>query len=197
VIELYDLPASGNCYRVRLMLALAGVPCRRVILEHGGIAHNEQVGRLNRLREVPVLCDGPVVLRDSQAMLVYIAARYAPDWLPAAPADLAGIQQWLSFSANEIQNGPRYARAITLGLVPGDRQHYLNATLRVLSYLEAHLQGRRWLHADQPTIADVACHPYLCNVEQAGIDMAAYPNIAAWLAALAAMPGYLAFTANP
>ena len=41
-----------------------------------------------------------------------------------------------------------------------------------------------------PTIADLSLCGYLFWPDQIGMDRADYPNIAAWLARIAALPGY-------
>ena len=187
MIELYEIPTSGNSYRVRLMLGLIGCEYRSIVIEGHG---DTRVGALNPLGEAPVLVDDALVLRDSQAMLCYLARRYAPEWLPVEPAALGAIHQWLSLAANEIQHGPRMARAITLGIVPGDLAAARTRSLRVLELLEQRLGTRQWLECDRPTIADVACYPYVWNAGEGGIEMARFPAARAWLARITALPGY-------
>jgi glutathione S-transferase len=194
MIQLYDLPPSGNCYRVRLMLALLALAYERVVLRHvAGRFDNEAVAKLNPLAEVPVLVDGDAVLRDSQAILLYLALRYGPRWTAAEPGPAAAITQWLSFSANEVQNGPRYARAIKKGMIQGDLSHYQRIATRALGVLERRLIGRTWLELERPSIADVACYPYICNAEEGGLDMQSCPAVRTWLTRVEALPGFVAF----
>ena len=51
--------------------------------------------RLNPLGQSPGLTDGPAVIADSNAILVYLAARYAPDggWMPRDPLGAAQVQR--------------------------------------------------------------------------------------------------------
>jgi glutathione S-transferase len=145
----------------------------------------------NPLGEVPVLVDGDLTLRDSQAILVYLAAAYGPHWLPATPAGLGAVTQWLSFAANEIQNGSRLARAIKQGY-PGDFHAARKRARRVLQHVDRHLaSGRLWLEGDRPSVADIACYPYLSTPADADIDLADYPAVARWAADVAALPGYI------
>lgn len=202
MITFYDLPSSGNSYRVRLMLALAGVSFKKI--SAGGASADEesdaihaQVAELNGLAEFPVMTDDDLVLRDSNAMLVYIATRYAKEWLPASASGLALIQQWLSVASNEVQNGPRYARAITLGMVPGDAEPFRAKTYRLLKFLDRHLCGREWLELGQTTIADVACFPYVSNAHEGGVETSEFRNIARWLNNVRQLPGYIEFDLSP
>jgi glutathione S-transferase len=59
-----------------------------------------------------VLVDGDAVLADSNAILVYLAKRYAAGsaWLPEDPLGAARVQRWLSLAAGEIAYGPASAR---------------------------------------------------------------------------------------
>ena len=108
-MKLYDLELSGNCYKVRLFAGLAGIPLEIEAVDFLGGAHKRSpVIDLNPWGELPVLQDGEVVLRDSQAILVYLAVRYAGErWLPRDAAGMAQVAQWLSTAANEVQNGDR------------------------------------------------------------------------------------------
>ena len=60
--------------------------------------------------------DGEVTLHDSNAILVYLAARYDTDrsWYPTDARAQAEIQIWLSKAANELANGPAAARLVTV-----------------------------------------------------------------------------------
>ncbi len=113
-MKLYDLVLSGNCYKVRLFAALAHVPLEIVPVDFLAGEHKRSpLIDLNPWGELPILVDGEVVLRDSQAILVYLAQKYAaPQWLPRDAAGLAAVVQWLSTAANEVQNGPASARLV-------------------------------------------------------------------------------------
>ncbi|MEQ1667935.1 MAG: glutathione S-transferase N-terminal domain-containing protein, partial [Sulfuriferula sp.] len=77
MMVLYEFPLSGNCHKVRLMLSLLGLPYRSVVLNR---EQREQKSAaflaINPYGQVPVLQDGELVLRDSQAILVYLAQQY-------------------------------------------------------------------------------------------------------------------------
>ena len=107
MIQLYDIELSGNCYKVRLMLSLLGLEYERVpIALNKGEHKTEEFLKLNPLGQVPVLRDGDVVIRDAQAILVYLARRYgSEDWLPGEAEPMSKVVQWLSVAANEIQHG--------------------------------------------------------------------------------------------
>ena len=111
MIKLYDYWLSGNCHKVRLMLSI-------LKLEHELIPINikelEQKSldflQLNPFGMVPVLIDGAEVLRDSQAILFYLGMKYGEDWLPRETVAMSKVVQWLSTSAQDIQNSLAAAR---------------------------------------------------------------------------------------
>lgn len=197
-VKLYQIHDSANCYRVRLMLGLLGLAAETIEIDHaGGALERSEFRALNPFGEVPVLVDGETRLRDSQAILVYLARRYgAPHWLPLGAADLARVQQWLSFAANEIQNGPRLARGIVLFGRAGNFEAAMRAARRALALLDGHLAGRSWLETDWPTVADVACYPYTSRMGDAGIALADYPALSAWLRRVEALDGFVTLEAR-
>lgn len=107
-MKLYDLDLSGNCYKVRLFCALAKIPVDLVSVDFMGGEHKApKILAMNPLGELPIVQDGELTLRDSQAILFYLASKYGGEaWLPKDPAHDAKVMQWLSTSANEVQQGP-------------------------------------------------------------------------------------------
>ena len=86
LMRLYDYSASGNCYKVRLLLAQLGLPYERVPVDiFAGDTLTEEFGRLNPARSTPVLVrDGEPPLAESNAILLHLAEG------TRAPADRAG-----------------------------------------------------------------------------------------------------------
>lgn len=192
-MKLYDLELSGNCYKVRLFAALAQIPLEIVAVDFLAGEHKQQpLIELNPWGEIPILVDGGVVLRDSQAILVYLAARYAGEtWLPRDAAGMAEVMQWLSTSANEVQNGPASARLVDKFGYAIDKADTLKRSARILPLLEAHLARHQWLALERPTIADCAVFPYVALAPEGGVSLSDYPNIRQWLNRFKALPHFL------
>jgi glutathione S-transferase len=191
--RLYDLELSGNCYKVRLFAALAGIPLEIVAVDFMAGEHKKPpLIDLNPLGQLPILTDGEVVLRDSQAILVYLARRYAAaSWLPQDPAEQALVSQWLSTAANEIQHGPATARLVDKFGFPFDKAAALAKADFILPLLDRHLASREWLELGHPTIADTAVFPYVALAGEGGISLEPYPHIRAWIARIKALPNFL------
>lgn len=205
-MKLYDLELSGNCYKVRLFAALAQIPLDITAVDFVDGAHRRSpLIELSPWGEIPVLVDGKVVLRDAQAILVYLATQYAGDtWLPRDATGMAEVMQWLSTAANEVQNGPAAARLVdkfgyTAGKADMDKFGYaidkadtLMRSSRILPKIEAHLASHPWLALGRPTIADCAVFPFVALAHEGGVSLSDYPNIRQWLGRVKALPNFLA-----
>jgi len=193
MLKLYDFTLSGNCYKVRLMMALLN-------LEHELVSINVKNGEqktpeflnLNQWGQVPVLVDGDLVLRDSQAILVYLARHYGGEsWLPNDAEAMSLVMQWLSTAVHDIQQGFAAARVYHLF---GRQLDIETATARaygVLKVMNQHLAQRQWLELNCPTIADIACFPYIALAEDGKISLANYPYVVDWITRVKQLPGYV------
>ncbi|MGR9088274.1 MAG: glutathione S-transferase family protein [Gammaproteobacteria bacterium] len=193
MITLYDMSLSGNCHKVRLLLSFLALPYQtRPVNLAGGEQRSPDHLQRNPFGQVPVLDDDGLTVRDSQAILVYLAKRYGGEsWWPNDAFRLAQIAAWLSTAANEIANGPatlrlhhKFGRTI-------DVLKARQAADKVLGIIDRHLESRDWLAGDTPSIADIAVYPYLALAPEGGIDIGAYPNIVAWFQRIRSMPGYV------
>jgi glutathione S-transferase len=194
MMKFYNVGASGNAYKVRILLALLRVPHEVVLLDLAKREHKTpEFLRLNPRGEVPVIEDAGAVVWDSGACLVYLARKHGGErWLPTAPAPMAEVMQWLSLAASEIQFGLQYARR---GLM---QKRWTAGTLEqnhaiarvALTAIEQRLKKNEWLALDRATIADVACFSYVESAPESGIPLDAYPNISAWLERCMALPDW-------
>jgi glutathione S-transferase len=193
IMKLYDLEPSGNCYKVRLFCALAGIPLELYSTDFMAGEHKTpKFLAMNALGEVPILDDDGYILRDSQAILVYLASKYASEaWLPKDPAHSGKVMQWLSTAANKVQHGPGDARLVDLFGYKLNKVTAVANSDKLLPVFEAHLGKNNWLEMGHVTIADIACYPYIGLSHQGGVSLEPYPNIRAWIARIKALPNYI------
>jgi glutathione S-transferase len=192
-MKLYDRDVSGNCYKVRLFLALLGMPYEKVAVDTAaGANRTPEFLKLNPRGQIPVLDDGGKVFWDSTAILVYVARRYGGErWLPGDPEGMAEVTQWLALAQNEILFGLARARAIRLFNRPGNLEEFQKLGRRALDVLEPRLAGHDWLALDHCTIADVACYPYVGLAPQGEISLEPYAAVRRWIERVRALPGYV------
>jgi len=142
--------------------------------------------------EVPTLVDGDVAIRDSQAILVYLASRYGGAcWWPQDPVRLARIVGWLSTAANEIAAGPSSLRLHRKWARPVDVPRAERVTAAALQVIDGVLAQTRWLAGDEASIADLAVYPYLALSPEGDVDIASHANILRWFGDVRRLDGYV------
>lgn len=191
-MKLYDNPISGNCYKVRLLLALLGKEYETEFVDsvNGGTKKPAFLA-ISPRGLIPVLEDVGERIADSMAILLYLARRYGRDWLPEEPLAEARVMEWLAVAADELQSGAAQARRIKKLGVAGDLTRAQMHAECGLSLLERRLETHDWLAADRPTIADIACYPYVALLPEGGVPLDPYPPIRDWIARIEALPGYV------
>ncbi|WP_426207460.1 glutathione S-transferase family protein [Massilia sp. TWP1-3-3] len=197
-ITLHGTPLSGHVHRVKLLLHMLELPY--AFVEAGADVRASAAFRaLNPLGQIPVLQDGELTVCDSNAILVYLCKRYAPEgnWLPDDAAGAASVQRWLSIAAGELAFGPANARAIALWKAPGDPARAGAIAQRLLGFMETHLAGRAFLAAEHATIADLACYGYVAHAPEGGVKLDGYPALHAWLQRVEALPGFVPMSDSP
>ncbi len=194
-MRLHDYTASCNCYKVRLALAQLGLACERVPVDiFAGDTLTPEFGRLNPARTVPVLeTDDGRALPESAAILTYLAA--GTPLLPADRLARAEVVRWLVYEQTDIIPGIAGLRfrLLTGRLLPDDPDAAARARLggEALRLLDAHLAGREFLVSSGYTIADIAVYGYAHRSHEAGLDLAPYPGVRAWIGRVEAQPGYM------
>lgn len=197
MIRLYATALSGNAHKVRMALAFLDREWDEIPTD-AAARQSDAFTAINPMRQIPVYADGDRTLRDSQAILTWLAACHRPgDWDGRTPDERAAIALWLSHAANEIANGPAALRlARQFGAVIAVDQAQA-VTARFLPVIEAHLAAHRWLVGGRLTIADLAASPYLALMAEADIDLADWPAIGEWTRRIAALPGFPAMPGWP
>jgi glutathione S-transferase len=191
-MKLYDNPISGNCYKVRLLLALLGRDYETVFVDsvHGGTKTADFLA-ISPRGLIPVLEEQGEYIADSMAILVYLAKRYGPQWLPEGPLATARVMEWLAIAADELQHGAAMARRIKKLGVTGDLVQAQMHAEHGLALMDRRLEKQPWLAATQPTIADIACYPYVALLPEGGVPLDPYPPIRLWMERIEQLPGYV------
>ena len=109
-MRLYDSGVSGNCYKVRLLLAQLGLDYERVELDVVDRSNRPDVlGGLNPALRVPTLVlDDGRALGESNAILWWLAEGSA--FLPTDPFERAQVLQWQFFEQYDHEPNVAVAR---------------------------------------------------------------------------------------
>jgi glutathione S-transferase len=199
-VLLYDSPVSGNCYKVRLLLAHLGIPYERRTMDVVDRSNRRDVlGGLNPALRVPTLVlDDGRPLGESGAILWYLAE--GTRFVPEDPYDRAQVLQWMFFE--QYDHEPAIAVARFWVAYSGRPEEFADrlperiaAGERALGAMERHLDGREFLVGDGMTLADIALYAYTHVADDGGFDLEPYPAVRSWLARVAAEPNHVPIAA--
>lgn len=200
-IKVYSSSISGHAHRVRLFLSLLGLPFEVVEIDLAAkVQRTPEFLRRNAFGQVPVIEDGDVTLADSNAILLYLNERYAPDparWLPRDPIGAARVQRWLSVAAGPLAQGPSMARVIVLLGLATDPSDVIARSHNLLGVMEGELSDRPYLAGESATLADLANYSYVAHVPEGNVSLEPYPKVREWLARIEDLPGFVPMDRSP
>jgi glutathione S-transferase len=196
-VVLYNSQVSGNCYKVRLLLAHLGVEYERQEVSVSDRSNRpELLGGLNPALRVPTLVlDDGRSLGESGAIIWFFGegTRFVPD----DPYERAQVLQWMFFEQYDHEPAIAVVR-FWLAYSGRPREDFADridervaAGYRALDALERHLDGRVWLVGDDMTLADIALYGYTHVADEGGFELERYPSIGAWLERVAREPGHV------
>jgi glutathione S-transferase len=196
-VLLYDSPVSGNCYKVRLLLAHLGLGYeRRTVDVVDRSDRPELLGSLNPSLRVPtIVLDDGRPLGESGAILWYFAE--GTRFLPEDRYERAQVLQWMFFE--QYDHEPAIAVVRFWVCFSGRPEAFADrleerraAGHRALAAMERHLDGgSEFFVGPAPTLADIVLYAYTHVAPEGGFDLAPYPAMRAWLERVAALPGHV------
>ena len=195
---LYNSPVSGNCYKVRLLLAHLAIPYERRDLDVVDRSNRRDVlGGLNPDLRVPtLLLDDGRPLAESGAILWYFGE--GTRFVPGDRFDRAKVLQWMFFE--QYTHEPAIAVVRFLVAYSGQPERYPEVIerktadgYRALDALEGHLavSGDPYVVGHALTLADIALYAYTHVAHEGGFDLGGYAAIRAWLDRVASEPGHV------
>lgn len=197
---LYDNPESGNCYKVRLLLAHLGVEYDRQFVDVVDRSNRaELLGALNPALRVPTLIlDDGRPLAESNAIIVYLGEETA--FVPAERYERAQMFQWLCFEQYEVEPNLAVVRFL--------RHHHSDDEglserisertalgYKALAAMERHLVERDWFVGKRPSLADISLFAYTHVADEGEFDLSRFPAVLAWIDRVRAMPGHVSIDA--
>ena len=196
---LYDSPVSGNCYKVRLLLAHLGIPYERRGLDVADRSDRPEVlGGLNPSLRIPTLVlDDGRPLGESGAILWYFGE--GTRFVPEDRYERAQVLQWMFFEQYDHEPALAVVRFwVAYSGRPeafADRlEERMAAGYRALDAMERHLDGNALFVGDALTLADIALYAYTHVAPEGKFDLEPYPAVRAWLERVRREPRHIPIT---
>jgi glutathione S-transferase len=195
--KVYGDYKSGNCYKVKLMLNLLGIPYQWVDIDIlNGDTETPEFLAKNPNGKIPVLeLEDGTCLWESNAILNFLAD--GSEFLPTEPRLRTQVLQWQFFEQYSHEPYIAVARFIQFYLnMPEDRLEEYKTThkrgYKALKVMERQLQTTPYLVGEQYSIADIALYAYTHVAHEGGFDLTPYPAVQAWLKRVASHPKHVA-----
>ena len=204
MLRVWGRVNSINVQKVLWALAEVGVPYERIDAGMAfGLNDTPAYKVMNPNGLVPTIDDPGYVLWESNAIVRYLAAKYAPGTL--YPEDVAArfhAEQGMDWQATTFN------AAITplfLGLVrtppekrdPAAIEAARDRTDACIAILDAHLADRAWMGGERFTMADIPAAAGANRWYRMPLERASRPHVERWLGQLAERPGFADHLATP
>ena len=195
MIDLYTW-GTPNGHKVSIMLEECGLEYR---VHPVNISTGEQFKpdflALSPNNKIPAILDSdgpdgkPIPLFESGAILVYLAGKTGR-FLPEDVTAKYDALQWLMFQMASV--GPMLGQAhhflrFAPEKLPYAIKRYSQEARRIYGVLNSRLESREFICGDY-SIADIATWPWIRRHDYQEIDLADFPNVKRWFAAIEARP---------
>jgi len=184
---------SGNAYKPALMLALAGADWQPRFVDYfNGETRTPESRAKNVMGEVPLLEHRGKLLTQSGVILHYLAEQLGK-FGPQDADEAREVLRWILWDNHKLTSYTatyRFLRTFDTSTDPAVLQFLRTRAATAWGVLNAHLEGRTFVVGSRLTIADISLCGYLFFADEIGVDWSEHPNIGAWLARLADMPGW-------
>lgn len=194
-MKLYGMTGSGNCWKPKALLQMLGTPFEWVEVDIvSGQSRSAEFLAMNPNGKVPLLEIEPGKrLAESNAMLCYLAE--GTQFLPDERYARAKVMEWLFFE--QYSHEPYIASVRYWIRYLGKREAWRDKIAEAqpkghaaLAVMNARLGNTPFLAGERFTIADIALYAYTHVADEGGYELAGYPDIGRWLAAVEAQPGF-------
>jgi glutathione S-transferase len=191
---LHCFAQSGNAYKAALMLELCGADWEPRFVDYfGGETRTPAYRAINVMGEVPVLEHDGLRLTQSGVILDYLASALGRfGW--ESDDERRDVLRWLLFDNHKFTSYTatlRFMRTFMTGVDAAVIAEFRKRAETAWRVLDAHLDGRRYVVADRPTIADLSLCGYVFWPEEIGVDWDHYPHLRDWIARVRDLPGWV------
>lgn len=198
-IILHEYPPSGNCYKLRLLMAHLGLTYERrgYDILKGETRTPEFMAHVNANGRILVLEIDGVMLPESNAALYYLAQ--GSQYWPQDKLLQAQVLQWLFFEQYNHEPNVATVRFWVAYVGEDNLDEWQKSTLprkiaaghSALQLMEDHLAQTPFFVGGAFSIADIALYAYTHVAPEGGFDLSAYPALKTWMARIAAQPHHV------
>jgi GST-like protein len=196
MIDLYYW-TTPNGHKITIFLEEAHVPYRLFPVNIGkGDQFNPEFLKYSPNNRIPAIVDdepeddGPAIsVFESGAILQYLGEKIGR-FLPAEVRGRMEVMQWLFWQmaglgpmAGQNHHFVQYAPE----RIPYATERYVKETNRLYGVLDRRLADREFV-AGEYSIADMACYPWIVPHKRQLQNLADFPHLQRWFAAIAARP---------
>lgn len=196
MIDLYYWPTT-NCQKILIFLEESKLPYQISPINIGrGEQHTESFQKISPNGKIPVIIDRtakngdePICIFESGAILLYLAEKYGR-FLPVDVQGKYEVTQWLFWQVSGL--GPAAGQTHHFLIYADEKLEYpikrfVNETARLYRVLDNRLADRKYIAQDY-SIADMACYPWVALNKHQNQDIDQFPNLKRWLKRLANRP---------
>lgn len=195
MIDLYTW-GTPNGRKASIMLEEVGLPYKVHPINIGkGEQNTAEYIAINPNSKIPAIIDAdgpggkPVQVFESGAILIYLAEKTGK-LLSSEPRARLQALEWLMFQMGGV--GPMLGQAHHFlrnapEPVPYAVERYVKETRRLYGVLDRRLAAAAFL-AEEYSIADIATYPWVARHEWHRVDLAEFPNVERWFAAIGGRP---------
>lgn len=196
MIKLYEYAASGNCYKIRLLLTQLGIDFERIQVD---IVKEEsrtpEFLKKNPNGKIPLVELEPgKFLAESNAILYYFSQ--GTSFFPTDTFEQAQVMQWMCFE--QYNHEPNIATSRYWISVLGKAEEYQAALKQkqeggyaALGVMEQHLKQYPFFVGERYSIADICLFAYTHVADEGGFDLTRFPAIQAWIKRVMEQPSYM------
>ena len=173
-IQFYSLP-TPNGIKVSATLEETGLPYEAHLVSFGtNDQKSPEFESLNPNGKIPALIDPngpggkPIGLFETGAIMIYLAEK-SGKLLSSDPAEKYETLQWLMWQMGGL--GPMFGQFGYFHKFAGDKcdhphpvERYRDESIRLLGVLDGHLKSRKYMVADEYSIADISIWPWIATM---------------------------------
>jgi glutathione S-transferase len=183
-MRLYTFTVTPNNRKVEAFVRHFDLP---VDVHHVSFKDREtespEYRAINPMGKVPALVDGDFRLWESNAILTYLATMFPQTRaLPTDPRGRADADRWLHWQSCHLMPA--------MGALKVAEEKDLTKVAPLLKVLDQQLTGREYILGSL-SVVDFAMAAYLMTKLGRQLDYSAVPNVAAWLARMGNLKGFV------